>query len=290
MYASEMALGTGKSRCSSQGVPSGNLALSSFWLLIGMLSSWPAVASPEVKSPAEWESASNAGGSSLHIDVDPAIADAKLFPIWIRERNSGLEERIPKVPGRRHWIVVQIEGVTYKYRVRISAMRDGKRIGSVSDVFSCDCNSGVLLDVIDEGIAQAIERFEMSGSMVSSGSSSGRHRGQVDAKEDLADDIHRPRLGAPGYAGLGVGMLGVGVLATGAQLMLHPSIVKGRPGQLRIASYRTPGVVLAAVGGAGLMAGVILVAIDVARRRARQSLVVPVVTSRFAGFSLRHEF
>ena len=259
----------------------------------------PAVAAPAVAAPAVEGSVGQGSGSvaennPLRIDVEPTIADAKLFPVWIRERHPGLEERIPRISGHSHWIVVRIEGATYKYRVRISAMRDGKKIGAMSDIFSCDCNSEVLLEIIDEGIAQAIERFEVSSvspvGAAGSMSSSGRYRGQATAKDDLASDSYRSRLKIPGYVGVGMGVLGVGALAAGIPLMRLSSFTEGVPGNLEIYSYREPGIALVVVGSVGLMAGGMLVAIDVARRRERKSLVAPVVSSRFFGISLRREF
>lgn len=281
-----------------QGILRELLVLLLIRLLPGLLFSLPASATPGVESSTDRASAPFSKNGPLRVDVAEAVANAKLFPIWILERNPGLEDLVPRTPGHEYWISIRIEGATYKYRVLISAMRDGKKIDSASDIFSCECNSETLLEIVDEGIARAVERFELSpgpsrgsvDAMSISDSPSGLGQEPSGGSEKAQPETRRLQLSVPGYLGVGMGVAGVGAVVAGIPLMRRPTSIDGKPQGVHVTSYRNSGIVLAAVGGAGVLAGAIMVAVDVVSRRAKRSSIAPMVNPQIVGISLCGEF
>ena len=96
----------------------------------------------------------------------------------------------------------------------------------------------------------------------------------------------RGRLGPMGYTGIGLGALGVGGLVAGVSLATRPAVVVEESGRFYERSTRTPGIVVAATGGAMLAAGVSLLVIDMIARNRRAAVVLPAVGSRYVGISI----
>lgn len=234
----------------------------------------------------------------IRVDVASTIPDAEWFPTWIRDRNPKLEARFPDAPEHQQWISVKLRGATYDYRVRVVAMRNGEPVGVVPDEVSCECNSETLLEVIDQGIAEAIEQLEgvsAEGNGVyrpeepepesASSSVPVAEATQIKHQNSSSKKDRQRGLSPLGYSGIGLGVLGMGALATGIPLSRRgPDRNRMVSDELHQRSMRIPGVAMAVAGSVALTAGVILVVVDVIRRRSHAATALAAVRPHFSGF------
>lgn len=58
------------------------------------------------------------------------------------------------------WIEVRISGETYAYRIEVTAMRSGKALGPTRAPVVCECTSSELLERIDRELLRAVEELE----------------------------------------------------------------------------------------------------------------------------------
>jgi hypothetical protein len=73
-------------------------------------------------------------------------------------------------------------------------------------------------------------------------------------------------IGPLGFAGIGLGVVGLGGVGAGVALMVKGvEPIPNEGGQFK--NYRTPGTIVLAVGGAALVAGVVMIALDVSKRK-----------------------
>lgn len=73
-------------------------------------------------------------------------------------------------------------------------------------------------------------------------------------------------IGPLGFAGIGLGVVGLGGVGAGVALAVKGVVpVPNEAGA--VTNYRTPGNVILAVGGAALIAGVVMIALDVSKRK-----------------------
>lgn len=73
-------------------------------------------------------------------------------------------------------------------------------------------------------------------------------------------------LGPLGFAGIGLGVVGLGGVGAGVALAVKGfEPIDDQPGQRK--NFRTPGNVILAVGGVALIAGVVMIALDVSKRK-----------------------
>jgi hypothetical protein len=73
-------------------------------------------------------------------------------------------------------------------------------------------------------------------------------------------------IGPLGFAGIGLGVVGLGGVGAGVALAVKGfEPIDDQPGQRT--NYRTPGNVILAVGGVALIAGVVMIALDVSKRK-----------------------
>ncbi len=87
----------------------------------------------------------------------------------------------------------------------------------------------------------------------------------------VVEPVDERKIGPLGFAGIGVAVVGVGGVGAGVGL-----VVKGfepiAPTFVERKNYRTPGTVILAIGGVALIAGVVMIAVDVSKRKkARRS-------------------
>lgn len=87
--------------------------------------------------------------------------------------------------------------------------------------------------------------------------------GGGDGEETTVD---RRKIGGLGFAGIGVGVVGLAGVGAGVGL-----VVKGvepiAPNFYDQRNYRKPGTVILAIGGAALIAGIVMIAVDVSKRK-----------------------
>lgn len=242
----------------------------------------------------------------LEVEVDPSVADAKLLPSWVAERNEDLAARLPDAPGEQQWVSVKISGTTYDYRVTIVAVRDDMPVIPGGAVFACECSTEMLLERIDEGIVKVIGDLRFSPLEVEESErveseppacepeSSGE--GGEQARKRVNEDRYR-RLGPLGYIGVAEGVLGAGAVVTGVVLFprgpddIHEEGSEGSGS--KIVKYKTtevPGLMLAIAGGIVLVNGVILVTVDAVRRRRDRVAITPSLGNGRASISLVGRF
>ncbi len=160
----------------------------------------------------------------------------------------------------------------YAIEVRID-LGGGTKVASRQD----ECNGCTATDLVDRVVSTAEAAIADAQRQAEAA---------VEAPEEPADPIEaqpaaaapmtdapprRARLGAMGWAGVGLLVAGVGTGGTGgAFLGLGQRKPKDEPIKLR--DFRTPGIALVATGGALLVTGVVLVVLD--RKRAERRLSV----------------
>ena len=89
--------------------------------------------------------------------------------------------------------------------------------------------------------------------------------GDGDGDGDV-DPVDQRKIGPMGFAGIGLSVVGAAGVGVGVGLA-----VKGfepiLPAERQLKDYRTPGNVILAIGGAALIAGVVMIAVDVSKRK-----------------------
>ena len=93
--------------------------------------------------------------------------------------------------------------------------------------------------------------------------------GDGDGDGDVGE-VDQRKIGPLGFAGIGLGVVGAAGVGVGVGLA-----VKGfepiAPSQRQLKDYRTPGNVILSVGGAALIAGIVMIAVDVSKRKKARS-------------------
>lgn len=110
----------------------------------------------------------------------------------------------------------------------------------------------------------------------------GGDAGEDDAAVDEGPEPTTKPVGPLGFAGVGVGVLGLAGVGAGAAL-----VAQGQPpiaGTPDLRDFATPGYATLAVGGAALVAGVVMIAVDVSKRKRQRRAETAV---RWTGLGLR---
>lgn len=226
-------------------------------------------ASPEEAASSSSDE-SSAPREPLQVDVERTVTDAELFPEWIRERNPDLEAKYPDADGTDQWIVVDIRGKTYNYRLQITAMREGRPVGAEPRIITCECSSEHLLEVINGGIEKAVVQLKTAS---------------VDEDTKRRRKRDGVNLGALGASGIVLGVVGMGAISVGIPIALRDERTEWNVGRLKKYSTRVPGVVVAVAGGVLLTAGIALLVESLSESKV--VAVAPTVGLRSAGVMLR---
>ncbi|HLT39736.1 MAG TPA: hypothetical protein VK034_25810 [Enhygromyxa sp.] len=107
--------------------------------------------------------------------------------------------------------------------------------------------------------------------------------GDGDGDGDVGGGDQR-KIGPLGFAGIGLGVAGLAGVGVGVGLAVK-GVEPIPPIEKEIRDYRTPGNVILAVGGAALIAGIVMIAVDVSKRkkaRAHRAARVQPLGSGFA--------
>jgi hypothetical protein len=99
--------------------------------------------------------------------------------------------------------------------------------------------------------------------------------------DTTGSQVDTRKLGPLGFAGIGVAVLGVAGVGAGAGLM-SKGLVPVPPSFDQVRDYRVPGAVVLAVGGTALIAGVVMIVVDVSKRKRSRA----AKTSRIAPYGL----
>jgi hypothetical protein len=266
------------------------LAAGSF-VALAMAPTASAAAAPHHDS-AGVSAASEVEPTMLRVTIAPEIVDAGLIRGWIDERNRRVEDQVPSFDDHEQWIAVNVTGATYDYRVTAIAMRDGATVGVVPPPAVCACNSEKLLALIDEQIARAIEQLQEAPLEPESALVMPPPAPAASARETTESQPPPPRrrrLSRLGTAGAVLTGMGGSAVAGGVVMtVLHERDAANATQAHR--SWRPPGVITLAAGGAVLVAGVSMLIVDAAQcrksdaeRRCRRSSGLAVGPSLQAG-------
>lgn len=127
------------------------------------------------------------------------------------------------------------------------------------------CTRTELIERIDSELPKLIElASEHQVVRVVDGGDEG---GSDEGGEDEGGSVEPVKpIGPLGFAGIGLGVLGLGGVGTGVALAIK-GVEPVPNGGSQIKDFRTPGTVILAVGGAALIAGVVMIALDVSKRK-----------------------
>lgn len=237
----------------------------------------------------------------LHIEIGDTIKDSSLLRTWILERSlDTTRARIPTRAGHEEWIAVVIGGANYDYRVSVVAMRDGEPLGPADETMTCVCSSDELLALVDERIHAAVEALgtdpkepamaspEPAPAPAPTASGAPARPPAPEPSDGEADEPKR--LEALGYSGIGVSVLGAAILGAGVALVLRPDEIRGGRGEAERFTTRYLGIAMTAGGGVAVATGVVMIAVDLARPRARRTALIPTFGPRHAGLALTRRF
>lgn len=203
---------------------------------------WPAVASTSsaavITSDATTvEPAEVASASALRVTVADGIDDAAELPQWIAERSAAKMADLPESPGGEQWVQVEISGSTYDYRLMVTAMRDGQLVGDPRDPMVCECTSEQLLQRADEEIARAVEELAAEPPPEEGTGDSGDESGPEPDTGAAAEP--NPPNDDPPPRPLGIfGKVGIGLAATGGAGLIAGGIVLAQGRQIDNPSSR----------------------------------------------------
>jgi hypothetical protein len=95
--------------------------------------------------------------------------------------------------------------------------------------------------------------------------------GDADGGDGGDGDGGEPKaIGPLGFAGIGVGVLGLAGVGVGVGFAVRGFVPKG-PDYLTRTNYQTPGNIVLSIGGAALIAGVVMIAVDVTKRKKQRA-------------------
>jgi hypothetical protein len=132
-----------------------------------------------------------------------------------------------------------------------------------------DCSLCTRTELIERIEAELPKLLQLAGQVqVERGAEEGGEEEGGDEGEGPGEggaDPIKP-IGPLGFAGIGLGVLGLGGVGAGVALAVKGfEPIPNQGGQFK--DYRTPGNVILAVGGAALIAGVVMIALDVSKRK-----------------------
>jgi len=245
-----------------------SLALS----LVGVMEPAAAAApSGAAAPPATQPSAARpTSGEVLRIEVDPGFDDAELLPSWIREATADELEALPADARASGWIELQVGGMTYRYELRVTAMRGGTPVETRGELIRCDCTTEQFLVRVEQEVAKAVE--ELAEPVAAPGDEGGGSDGgptepvPPGATTDDPPSRYRPTgIGIAGFSLLGLGAASV----VGGVVMLVRSPTSLDEAEYLVRDTRPPGIGLTAAGAAVLAGGVALTVVDVLACRSK---------------------
>ncbi|NJK31746.1 MAG: hypothetical protein HC927_04615 [Deltaproteobacteria bacterium] len=174
-----------------------------------------------------------------------------------------------------------------EYAIHYDIQHDDELITDVPWIACVTCVDAALIRKIQEGLPAALERIR-----------------EIEEEPALPPETADPKtpaiapIGGLGIAGVVVAGLGLGTMIAGGVELGRGVVIEGGAEQTRTRiDHRTPGAALLGVGSAALVAGAILLGVDLGLRAKRrkqaagaQTLVLPIIGPEQVGLGLVRNF
>lgn len=208
-------------------------------------------------------------------------------------------EVLPAQPGDPiiDMVIVPAPGGAGGYLIQVAMMRDDAMVEGTDQSVACElCTEGELVQKANKIIAELIPKIPrddpdaaaMDPVPVEPEPEPAAPTEPGPSGDDTGPSRPGKKIGKLGYAGIGVGVGGLVLVGVGVPLALQETREDG----MEKVDYRPPGYALIGVGAAAVVAGAVMIAIDVTRRKKqrRQALLVPTLAPGFTGASLVGRF
>lgn len=258
-------------------------------ILLAIATVWPSTARAAAPSPVAIEIDAKTLGSfeegiveRVNHEAADDIADAGMIPATTASSKIAI-------------VVEFVGGKKTSYAYRMVAIVDDEEIESSRASGTCEkCVQEDVVARIDAEIPAQLAAIGAARSSATPAPAAPVRPPTADATPPSSPSPDaKPRgIGALGKAGIALGVIGVAALGTGIGLALRPT----RFGQDAADTERdtgrktlAPGIALAVVGGAAIVAAIPLLVVD--RRRAKRTArVTPILTPRWAGLGVSGHF
>ena len=137
------------------------------------------------------------------------------------------------------------------------------------------CTRGEVIDKIREELPPLVSLAREHQVPAATGDEGGGEEG---------GDEDTKAIGPMGFAGIGLGVVGAAGVGVGAAFAARGEVPK-EDMPVEATDYRTPGLVVLGVGAAALVTGVVLIALDVSKRKKARGSTSARIEARGAGFA-----
>ena len=134
------------------------------------------------------------------------------------------------------------------------------------------CTRGELIEKIEAelpGLLELAREHQVPAAVVGDEGGEGGEAGEEGGEDGGGEETKA--IGPLGFAGIGVAVLGAAGVGVGAAFVARgvvpDELGTSGAGQALATDYRTPGIATLVVGGVALVAGVVMIAIDVSKRK-----------------------
>ncbi|MEM9457910.1 MAG: hypothetical protein AAGF11_27275 [Myxococcota bacterium] len=231
---------------------------------------------PQV-APQATEAEHRAPGSMVvvEVDIDPGLADAEELGRWITEEVDGVLAALPVDSSYRGVVHINVGGSLYDFQIDLAALRDGEELVRL-EPWSCECSYQELRAACREKLPLVVDALEVVDAQGSSAESDGSAESEYGPEPAAIAKAQKERratqLGPAGIAAVTLLTTGVVGVATGVSFMAVGQTIESASGPLiRGRDFRSPGILLAGIGGSLALSGtiVLLTSDRINRRRTR---------------------
>lgn len=226
---------------------------------------------------------------SLEVDAAAVADQGAVIQVKLEEEGQSFLESNDIRPAREAQdailkVVVQPDrGGESGYAASLVVERNGLEVADTRHEVDCaGCST-------DELVAAVVDEFDsILPQLKPPEAEPVEAEGPIDNGGPIDTGVDRKGMGPMGSAGIAMGVLGLTGVVGGAVLVGMGQPVQEDEAQLR--DFRTPGVAVLGGGGALLIAGAILIAVDRTQAKKRQTTVAPMMAPKMSGVSLRVRF
>gem|GEM_PF-2938340 len=234
--------------------------------------------------------------AGLRVDTDALGEQGKTIAEKIRERAGAqfIEAGFLGVSAADDPVVVVVverstDPENPGYVVGFSIERGDEIVPDSARQSACAlCTRTELIERVERELPPLLELCRANQSETASGGEGGEDGGEggEDGGGDEGVSFDDRPIGSLGFAGIGAGVLGLVGIGLGAGLVATPpTVLEDRPFEQR--STATPGYISLVVGGVALIAGVVLIGIDVSKRKRHRSERNATLKPRWTGLGLQ---